>query len=564
MVVKDAIDTAKSRVIRLAIFSGIINIMTLAGSIYMLQVYDRVLPSRSFPTLIGLSILLIFVYVLQGYFDTLRMRMLSRIGAGFDRSLQTPIFECITTMRIRGWDSATVTQPTRDLEVIRMFLSSMGPTAFLDLPWTPLFLIVLFVFHPVIGLAATIGMLLIVGITIFIEKRTKKHASEVAKLGMLRSGIARITAYNAEVIHALGMRDRFASQWRGVNNSYVTEIIRIRDIEAEMGSIAKMIRYILQSAILGLGAALVITESATAGIMIASSILMGRALAPIEVVLGTWKQFKLMREALTRLTDTLSVNASLPVPALELPRPSMRLAVNNLFVVPPASNVVAVSDVSFELTPGTGLVLIGPSGSGKTSLAKALVGIWPPRSGSICLDYAHTNQWDSDNLGKYIGYMPQDVALFDGTIAQNIARFDIHATNESIMDAAKMAGVHEFILALPEGYSKNIGEGGCHLSAGQRQRIALARAVYGNPFLVVLDEPNANLDTEGEKALTETIIRLKAAKTIVIVISHRTSSLPALDTVMVMLHGKIYAIGPREKVLAALNNPPPSPSKEAA
>jgi PrtD family type I secretion system ABC transporter len=552
MLVKQAIDKAKIRIVKLILFSSIINVMTLAGSIYMLQVYDRVLPSRSFATLIGLSMLLIIVYGLQGYFDALRMRMLSRVGALFDQSLQKPIFDCITTMRLRGWDSATVTQPTRDLEVIRIFLSGMGPTAFMDLFWIPIFLIVLFIFHPIIGVGASIGMVMIVGITGFIEWRTKKHVIETTKLGMLRAAIARITAYNAEVIHALGMRGRFATQWRGINHAYVTESLRIRDIEADLGSIAKMLRYILQSSILGLGAALVITENATAGIMIASSIMMGRALAPIELVLGTWKQFKLAREALARLRDTLSVNATPPLPAVELPRPSSKLSVRDLFVMPPCSKQVVTADVSFDLTPGMGLALVGPSGSGKTSLVKTLVGIWQPTHGMITLDGAHIHQWDSDKLGKYVGYLPQDVALFDGTIAENIARFDTKATDADIMEAAKTAGVHQMITAFPDGYSRNIGEQGSFLSAGQRQRIALARAVYGNPFMVVLDEPNANLDSEGEMALTHTILRLREKKCIVIVVSHRPASLIALDTLMVLNNGKIVALGPRNAVLDKL------------
>lgn len=564
MIVKDAIDTAKAKVLKIFWFSAIINIMGLSGSIYMLQVYDRVIPARSFPTLIGLSFLLIAIYAAQGYFDSLRVRMLARVGAIFDQSLQKPIFECITTQRLRGWDSASVTQPTRDLEVIRMFLSSMGPVAFLDLPWIGIYLVALFIFHPIIGLGATIGILLIILVTYMIERHTRKHATEVAKLGILRNGIARITAFNAEVIHALGMRSRFAQQWRNVNSAYVSEIVHIRDIEADMGSIAKMLRYVLQSSILGLGAALVITENATAGIMIASSIMMGRALMPVEVVLGTWKQFSMAREALRRITDTLSANPQLTPPAIRLPRPSSVLSVKNLAIMPPASNNVVVNGLSFDLKPGEGMAVVGPSGSGKTSLARALVGIWQPAGGTICLDCAHLHQWDSDELGKHIGYLPQDVSLFEGSIAQNISRFNGCCDDSDIIAAAKLAGVHDLIIGLHEGYSRNIGENGCYLSAGQRQRIGLARAVFGNPFMVVLDEPNANLDANGETALTQTILRLREQKCIVIVVSHRVASLSALDKMMIMVNGQVIANGPRETVLTALNKPTVEAQEQAA
>jgi PrtD family type I secretion system ABC transporter len=377
--------------------------------------------------------------------------------------------------------------------------------------------------------------------------------------------MARITAYNAEVIHALGMGSRFGDQWRGVNVAYVRETLRIRDIEADIGTMAKMIRYILQSSILGLGAALVIMDQATAGIMIASSIVMGRALAPIEIVLGTWKQFKMMLEALKRLTGMLSANAELTQPEFILPRPSQSFAVKNLHVVPPGSNQVVAVNVSFELTPGSGLAVLGSSGSGKSSLARALVGVWKPAQGSICLDGAHLDQWDSDELGRYIGYIPQDVALFDGTIAQNISRFERNPADSRILEAAKLAGVHELITSFPDGYSRKIGENGSLLSAGQRQRIALARACYGDPFLIVLDEPNANLDIEGEKALAETIVRLRERQCIIIVISHRLSTLSALDMAMVMNKGRVLALGMRDQVMASIAaSAAPAPEAAAA
>ena len=553
-VVQQAFFLARGRIIRVALFSGIVNVLTLSGSIYMLQVYDRVLPTKSFATLIGLSMLLIAAYTAQGFFDALRIRMLTRIGALFDQSLQRQIYDCIMALRLRGWDTASVTQPIRDLEVIRMFLSGMGPTAFLDLPWVPFFLIVLFFFHPVIALGAFIGMLLIVGFTFIVEYSTRRHAMELEKLGMLRAAMAKITAYNAEVIHALGMSSRFGNQWRSVNIAYIREILHIRDIEADIGTMAKMLRYILQSSILGLGAALVITDQATAGIMIASSIMMGRALAPIEIVLGTWKQFKMMLDAMKRLTGMLTANATdeMEHPALELPRPNQSLIAKDLTIVPPGSQNIVGNNLSFELTPGSVLAVMGASGSGKSSLARTLVGVWKPAHGSVCLDGAHIDQWDSDQLGRYMGYMPQDVALFEGTVAQNISRFEKNPSDSQIIEAATLAGAHRLITSWPDGYSRKVGENGGLLSAGQRQRIALARACYGNPFLIVLDEPNANLDTEGEAALADTILRLRERRCIVICVSHRVATLSALNMVMVMTGGRIIAFGPRDQVLASI------------
>ena len=553
-VVQQAFFLARGRIIRVALFSGIVNVLTLSGSIYMLQVYDRVLPTKSFATLIGLSMLLIAAYTAQGFFDALRIRMLTRIGALFDQSLQRQIYDCIMALRLRGWDTASVTQPIRDLEVIRMFLSGMGPTAFLDLPWVPFFLIVLFFFHPVIALGAFIGMLLIVGFTFIVEYSTRRHAMELEKLGMLRAAMAKITAYNAEVIHALGMSSRFGNQWRSVNIAYIREILHIRDIEADIGTMAKMLRYILQSSILGLGAALVITDQATAGIMIASSIMIGRALAPIEIVLGTWKQFKMMLDAMKRLTGMLTANATdeMEHPALELPRPNQSLIAKDLTIVPPGSQNIVGNNLSFELTPGSGLAVMGASGSGKSSLARTLVGVWKPAHGSVCLDGAHIDQWDSDQLGRYMGYMPQDVALFEGTVAQNISRFEKNPSDSQIIEAATLAGAHRLITSWPDGYSRKVGENGGLLSAGQRQRIALARACYGNPFLIVLDEPNANLDTEGEAALADTILRLRERRCIVICVSHRVATLSALNMVMVMTGGRIIAFGPRDQVLASI------------
>lgn len=547
-----ALTDARRRVVSVAAFSGAINVLTLSGSIYMLQVYDRVLPSRSFATLAGLSAILLGAYLLQGYLDAARSRMLARIGALFDAALQKPIYAAIGSLRLKGGNSASVMQPVRDLENVRAFLSGMGPTAFLDMPWIPIFVLALFVFHPLIGLAATLGATLIVGSTLLADRQSKRFVRRAAEIGTKRAALAELTIRNAEVIHSLGMKTRLTQEWGRLNQAYIAETLRMRDVEASIGTFAKILRFILQSAILGIGAALVIAEQASAGIMIASSIMMGRALAPIEIVLGTWKQLVSARQAVERLNDTLRENAPPSAPAIVLPRPAKSLTAQNICVAPPGSARLTVRNASFELTAGMGMALLGASGSGKSSLARALVGIWQPAQGALRIDGAHLAHWDTDVLGRYIGYLPQDVELFDGAVAENICRFEKGVTNESIIEAAQIAGAHNLILSLPDGYSTRIGESGALLSAGQRQRIGLARAVYGGPFLVVLDEPNANLDAEGEAALTRAIAMLRARRSIVVVISHRVSALAALDKALVLYKGDMLAFGPRDEVLAQL------------
>ncbi len=550
-----ALADARRRIVSVAAFSGAINVLTLSGSIYMLQVYDRVLPSRSFATLAGLSVILLAAYLLQGYLDAARSRMLARIGALFDASLQKPIYSAVQSLRLKGGNSASVMQPVRDIEHVRAFLSGMGPTAFLDMPWIPIFVLALFVFHPLIGLAATLGACLIVGSTLLAERQSKRFVQRSVELATQRAALAESTIRNAEVIHSLGMRGRFTQEWGRINQAYIAETLRMRDVEASIGTFAKVLRYILQSSILGIGAALVIAEQASGGIMIASSIIMGRALAPIEIVLGTWKQLASARQALERLSGTLRENALPSAPAIALPRPAKSLSAQNVSVAPPGSTRLSVRNASFELNAGTGLALLGASGSGKSSLARTLVGIWQPAQGAIRLDGARLDQWDTDELGRHIGYLPQDVELFDGAVAENICRFEKGAADASIFEAAQIAGAHNLILSLPDGYGTRIGESGALLSAGQRQRIGLARAVYGRPFLVVLDEPNANLDAEGEAALTRAIAVMRARQSIVIVISHRVSALAALDKALVLYKGETLAFGPRDEVLAQLPGP---------
>ncbi len=538
------------RLVGVAVFSGVINLLTLSGSLYMLQVYDRVIPSRSVATLVGLSSIVLLAYVMQGYFDALRTRMLSRVATLFDAGLQEPIHVALATLPLRGAPPAAAQQPLRDREQIRAFLSGIGPTAFLDMPWIPLFLIALFLFHPAIGVAAIVGAAAIVAMTAVTERQSRSAAQLAIESSALRQVLADATRRNAEVIRALGMTRRLTERWSQANERFLQENVRTADIHANLGAGAKMLRYALQSAILGTGAYLVVIGQASGGIMIASSIMMGRALAPIEVALGTWKQFAAARQGIARLREALASTVPPSLPAVVLPRPRRELAVRELTVAAPGSERTIVSNVSFSLGAGTGLALLGASASGKTSLTKALVGVWPAVGGVVRLDGAALHQWDHDELGRHIGYLPQDVALFDGTVAENIARFDDTAGSDAVLKAAQVAGAHDMIVRLADGYATRIGEGGMSLSAGQRQRIGLARAVFGGPFLVVLDEPNANLDAEGEAALTRAIETLRNDGCIVIVVSHRASSLAALNMASVMYDGRMIAFGPREEIFA--------------
>jgi len=493
------------RMIGIAVFSGVINILMLSGSLYMLQVYDRVIPSRNIATLFGLSLMVLFAYLVQGYFDALRARMLCRVATLFDVGLQESIHTALATLPLRGVKPMLMQQPLRDLDQVRAFMSSMGPTAFLDMPWIPIFLIALFLFHPAIGITALLGTAAIVAMTWMTERMSRGAAKAAMDSSAQRQVLADATQRNAEVIRALGMVDRFTARWSQANERYLRENIRASDLFANLGSGAKVLRYVLQSGMLGIGAYLVVADRASGGIMIASSIMMGRALAPVEVALGSWKQLVAARQGIIRLRDMCKATAKPPAPPVALPRPSRELAVQDLAVVAPGTQTPIVSSVSFSLKAGTGLALLGASASGKTSLSKALVGIWPAKQGTIRLDGATIDQWSNEDLGRHVGYLPQDVALFDGTVAENICRFDADATSDAILKAAHIAGVHDIILRLPEGYATRIGLGGMSLSAGQRQRIGLARAVFGDPFLVVLDEPNANLDADGENALGRAI-----------------------------------------------------------
>jgi ATP-binding cassette, subfamily C, type I secretion system permease/ATPase len=558
----DALRTCRNAFIGLGVISCMINVLYLTGSLFMLEVYDRVLPSRSVPTLIGLAILAAGMYFFQGILDLIRGRILGRIGTALDEALNRRVFETMVRLPLLVGNRNEGLQPLRDLDNVRSFLSGAGPGAFFDLPWLPFYLAICFVFHVLIGLTALVGAVILVSLTIVTEYMSRQPARDATGLAARRNDLASSSRRNAEVLVAMGMSGRLTSRWIDANQNYLAGNQRASDITGGLGAIAKVLRMTLQSAVLAVGAYLVINQQATAGVIIAGSILSARALAPVDLAIAHWKSFVAARQSWHRLNRLLE---QLPprVEQMLLQQPSSRLAVEAVSIVPPGDQKVIVQDVSFALEAGHGLGIIGPSGSGKSSLARALVGVWQPFRGKVRLDGAALDQWAGDVLGRHIGYLPQDVELFAGTVAQNICRFDPDANSGAIIAAAKEAGVHQLIIKMRDGYDTQIGEQGTALSAGQAQRVALARALYGDPFLIVLDEPNSNLDTEGDEALTRAVRGARERGAIVVVVAHRPVGIEAVDQLLVLKDGRMQAFGPKETVLGQVLQrvAPPSPIK---
>ena len=552
--VVDFLASCKQAFWGLAIFSGLSNVLMLTGSFFMLQVYDRVLPSRSVPTLIALLILAIVLYVLQGALDLVRTRISGRIGRFLEETLGLRVYDAVVRLPLKTRGDGDGLQPLRDVDHVRGFLSGSGPTALFDLPWMPVYLGICFYFHFLIGVAALVGAGVLLGLTLLTEVRTRRATKASASFAISRNALAIEGRRNAEVLHAMGMRHRIASRWHQVNKNHMAANEAASDVATSLGGMSKIFRMILQSGVLAVGAYLVIHQEFTAGIIIASSILTARALAPVEMAIANWKGFIAARQAGQRLNQLLILLPKEEEP-MALPAPEHSFIVDRIHVVPPGAEKPVLHDVSFSLTSGQCLGIIGPSGSGKSSLARALVGVWPRLHGKIRMDNAALDQWSSEALGQHIGYLPQDVELFDGSVATNIARFDPNATPEGVLDAARSAGVHDLILSFPNGYGTRIGEGGMALSAGQRQRIALARAFYGNPFLVVLDEPSSNLDSEGEDLLTTAILNVRQRGGIVVVVTYRPKSLDGADHVLVLAEGTTKAFGKKDEVLNKVLRP---------
>ncbi|MDF2119717.1 type I secretion system permease/ATPase [Roseiarcaceae bacterium H3SJ34-1] len=547
----DTLKTLRGPLIAVALVSGVINILMLSAPIFMLQVYDRVLPSRSVPTLVSLFALITVLFAFHGYFDAQRSRVLLRLGRRFEESIGPRVFDILLRSHERGSDGFDGAQALRDVDTVRGFISSPGLIAFFDMPWMFLYIVVCFLFHPLIGftvLAAIIGFLCLTALgEIMLRRRTQ----EATNSGNARRQFSEMIRRNAGTIQALGLRGAMVDQWHAQNDRALGDQQTSSDIMLNFAALQRSLRMLLQSGLLGIGAWLVINQEATAGVMLASSIIAVRALTPIDILIGNWKSFIAARQSWTRL-DGIIEQTPRREARTPLAAPTRSLRVTGLGLAIPATDTTVLHDINFALEAGSAMAVVGPSGSGKSSLARALVGTWRPRYGAIRLDGAKVEDWPEDSLNDHIGFMPQDIELLAGTIAQNIARFQDPIDQTALMEAAKAAFVHELILQLPQAYDTRVGEGGLKLSGGQRQRIGLARALYGNPFLVVLDEPNSNLDSQGEAALARAIASIRLRGGIAIIIAHRSSALTMVDKVLVLNEGRVQAFGARDRIFPQL------------
>ena len=553
-----ALGACRRAFLAIGLFSGMSNILMLTGSLFMLEVYDRVLPSRSVPTLVALLILTAGLYAAQGFIDAIRSRILVRIGDSLDETMSMRVYDAIVRLPLKIGGKGDGSQPIRDLDSVRGFLSGAGPSAFFDLPWLPVYLAVCFLFHPYIGLTALGGAVILIALTVATELRTRSPTRQATQFAVARNALMESSRRNAEAMTAMGMVGRIAKRWREANRSYIAATGQASDVVGGLGAASKVLRLLLQSSLLAVGAWLVIHQESTPGIIIAGSILGGRALAPVDLAIANWRGFIGARQSWHRLSRLL---AQLPprTEPMPLQPPSKSIVVQNAAVCPPGEQKIVCQDVNFTLTGGKALGIIGPTASGKSSLARMLVGVWSPLRGTVRLDGAALDQWSPEALGRHVGYLPQDVELFPGNVAQNIARFEDPPNPEAVLAAAQAAGVHDLIVNLPDGYETKVGERGSALSAGQAQRIALARALYRDPFLVVLDEPNSNLDAEGDEALTRAILGLRARGAIAVVVAHRPSAIAGVDYILVMAKGRQQQFGPKEEVLTRVAQPPAAP-----
>ncbi|MDW4500164.1 type I secretion system permease/ATPase [Sulfitobacter sp. D35] len=533
-----------------ALFSLFANLLMLTGPLYMLQIYDRVLGSGSEETLIALSILVVFMYGIMGVLDYTRGRIMARVGARFQADLDRRVFDAVVRKSAVAPDLKTQTGLS-DLEAVQRLMTSPVLMAGFDMPWTPVFFAGIFIFHPWLGILAVTGAAVLVLIALANQMLSRQPQADATVAGHRAGLMAEQIRTEAEMVQSMGMRDAAFTRWQSARGDALDQQVRATDVGGTFTSLTKTLRLFLQSAMLGLGAYLVLQNQMTAGAMIAGSILLGRALAPIEMALNQWPVVQRGMKGWQNLCELLG--AVPPESArTQLPKPRARLVTRALTVVPPGEKQAALKSVNFEVEPGQAVGVIGPSGAGKSTLARALTGVWAPAGGSIRLDAAALDQYDAAVLGRHIGYLPQRVQLFDGTIAENIARLDSHPDDAKVVAAAKMAAAHEMILELPRGYDTPIAAGQVRLSGGQMQRIGLARALYDDPVIVVLDEPNSNLDNVGSQALNQAIRSLKAEGRSVLIMAHRPAAIQECDTLLVLDSGVRMAFGPKDEVLAGV------------
>jgi ATP-binding cassette subfamily C exporter for protease/lipase len=534
---------------QVALYSFVLNVLYLLPSIYMLQIYDRVLSSRNETTLLMLTLIALALYALFGVMEWIRTGMLIRIGARLDQNLNQRVFSAAMERHIarQGGNPA---QALQDLTTTRQFVAGAGAVAFFDAPWAPIYLVVISMIHPWLGFASLVAVLILLVLTWLNEILTHKPLTEANQESLQALAFANNNLRNAEVIAALGMAPALQSRWRQRQDKVLALQVLASERGGGIGALGKALRIAFQSGILGFGALLVLSDAITPGGMIAASILMGRALAPVEQVIIAWKQWVTASGAYARLNELLQ-HYPAPPPSIHLPAPVGEIALEEVSAVPPGARVAVLRNLSLRMRPGDVVGIVGPSGAGKSSLARLLVGIWSPSSGHVRLDGADVHAWPREDLGPYIGYLPQDIGLFEGTVAENIARFG-PLDDAKIVTAARLAGVHDLVLHLPQGYETPVGVDGGALSGGQRQRIALARTLYGDPTLLVLDEPNSNLDEVGEAALVAAIAQAKARGATVIFVSHSARLIGVADKLLALREGQLNAYGPRDQVLTFL------------
>ncbi|MDN5871228.1 MAG: type I secretion system permease/ATPase [Nitrococcus sp.] len=538
--------------IAVGFFSLFINLLMLVPALYMLQVYDRVIPTRSEATLLVLTLVVVFLFAVMGGLEWVRSRILVRTGNRLDTLISARLYSAMFRRSLLTQGQQTA-QPLSELTTLRQFLSGNGLFAFFDTPWVPIYLAVLYLFHPSLGVFATVAGVILLALAIANEKATKRLLAEANSEHIKAQDLANSNLRNAEVLHAMGMLPAIMGRWEAKHHEFLAKQSRASDRAGALITTSKSLRILFQSMILGLGALLVLEGRLTPGMMIAGAILMGRALAPLDQVIASWRGFASSRDAYHRLNELF-----LQIPAeqrrMPLPAPEGHVSVEGITAAPPGVRMATIRGINFTVSSGEHIGIIGPSAAGKSTLARVLLGIWPALLGTVRLDGADVTQWNRDELGPHIGYLPQDIELFDGTISENIARFgELDADN--VVAAARKAGVHEMILRLPNGYDTYISGSSGALSGGQRQRVGLARALYGEPVFVVLDEPNSNLDDSGERALAQALASLKAEGVTLFVISHRRSVLKQVDKLLLLKEGQISLIGPRDHVLGQLARP---------
>ncbi|MEH6436537.1 type I secretion system permease/ATPase [Massilia sp. DD77] len=547
--IERALIAFKRTFLTVGVFSAIINLLMLTPSLYMLQVYDRVLASRNEITLLMLTVLMLGAFLFVAALEVVRSFVLVRVGAKFDMTLNKRVYTAAFEQNLKQ-AGGNAGQSLSDLTTLRQFLTGNALFAFFDAPWFPVYLIVIFLFEPMLGLFALGGTVILVILAIVNEKITRQPLSEANSMAISASTMATNNLRNAEVIESMGMLPNLMGRWFKTHGKFLSLQADASQKAGSIGAATKFFQTALQSLVLGFGALLVLEDKITPGMMIAASILVGRTMQPVQQVIGVWKSWSTTRSAYERLTRLLETNPARPA-GMALPKPQGALTVEGVTAAPPGVNTPIVRNVNFGIAPGDVLGVIGPSGSGKSTLARLLVGVWPSMVGKVRLDGADIYQWNKAELGPHIGYLPQDIELFSGTVSENIARFG-EVDAEKVVEAAKRAGVHDMILHLPKGYDTPLGDGGAGLSGGQKQRLGLARAMYDDPALLVLDEPNSNLDDAGEQALVNAVVDLRKRGKTIILITHRPSVLGATNKLLMMRDGSVQAFGPTQQVLAAL------------